>query len=68
MSFKDAHSDKPGSPLGLFGYFFKLLEIAGYALYLFAVGDGLPHAVLQRRQKYLKPYCTAYIHSTELST
>ena len=31
MSFKDAHSDKPGSPLGLFGYFFKLLEIAGYA-------------------------------------
>ena len=67
MSFKDAHSDKPGSPLGVFGYFFKLLEIAGYALgacWPSAMVFGMPYC--KKCQQYLKPYRTAYVHSQDL--
>ena len=67
MSFRDAHSDKPGSALGMFGYFFKLLEIGGYALgasWPSAMVFGMPYC--KGCQRYLKPYRTAYVNSPDL--
>ena len=48
MAFRDSHTDKLGSPLGAWGYFFKLLEMVGYAAGSHgAVGDGVRDALLQ---------------------
>lgn len=65
MSFVSSGSDKPGSELGLFGYFFKLLEMAGYVL-----GATLPSLVVSNMpyckgcQKYLTKYRTAFFSSS----
>jgi hypothetical protein len=67
MSFKDQHNDKPGDPLGVFGYFFKLLEMAGYAL-----GAMVPSmhvfgmCYCKKCQKYLLAHRTGYVHSPSL--
>ena len=66
MTFKDSHSDKPGSPLGMFGYFFKLLEMAGYAggaMIPSAMVYGMPYC--KNCQQYLKARRTVHIHSPE---
>lgn len=65
MSFTSRNSDKPGSPLGAFGYLFKLLEMAGYAC-----GAMLPSAILRGMpychgcQYYLKRHQTTVINAT----
>lgn len=67
MTFRDNHSDKPGSPLGMFGYVFKLLEMAGYALGAMVPSltvFGMPYC--KKCQQYLKAHRTAYIHSPDL--
>jgi hypothetical protein len=64
MSFRSRGGDRPGSELGIFGYLFKLLEMAGYVLgatlpSLFV--SGLPYC--KACQKYLKKHRTAYFSS-----
>ena len=66
MAFKEEHSDKLGSPLGAFGYFFKLLEMAGYAcgaMLPSAMVFGMPYC--KNCQQYLKGHRIGYIHSPE---
>ncbi len=64
MSFKRSGSKEAGSPLGVWGYCFKLLEMGGYAL-----GAMLPSAVLRGMpychscQYYLKKHQTTVINS-----
>lgn len=47
MSFRSSSSSGKGAALGSFGYFFKALEVAGFAL-----GSMLPSAIL-----FSMPYC-----------
>ncbi|HEY2573881.1 MAG TPA: hypothetical protein VGH65_07420 [Verrucomicrobiaceae bacterium] len=64
MSFKRGGSEEPGAPLGVFGYFFKFLEMAGYAF-----GAMLPSAFLRGMpychgcQSYLKKHQTTVINA-----
>lgn len=66
MSFKSKHSTEPGSPLGMWGYAYKLLEIGGYS-----VGAMLPSMMVfgmpycKGCQLYLKKHRTGHIHSDE---
>ena len=66
MSFKSKHSTEPGSPLGMWGYAYKLLEIGGYS-----VGAMLPSMMVfgmpycKGCQLYLKKHRTGHIHSEE---
>lgn len=66
MAFKDEHSDKLGSPLGAWGYLFKLLEMGGYAL-----GAMVPSATVlkmpycQKCQKYLLPHRIGHLRSPD---
>lgn len=64
MAFNDRRSGEPGSPLGLWGYLFKLLELTGYvlgALFPSLTVFGMPYC--KSCQQYLKNHRTAYIHS-----
>jgi hypothetical protein len=64
MAFCDRATGKPGSPLGAWGYLFKLLEIGGYALGALipsAMVFGMPYC--KKCQKYLTAYRTGHIHS-----
>lgn len=64
MSFKRGGSNEAGAPLGVFGYFFKFLEMAGYTL-----GAMLPSAILRGLpychgcQYYLKKHQTTVINA-----
>jgi len=67
MAFKDKHTGEPGSPLGMWGYFYKLLEIGGYAggaMLPSALVFGMPYC--KGCQQYLKKHRTGYLHSPEL--
>jgi hypothetical protein len=67
MAFVSKGSDKPGSELGVFGYLFKLLEMAGYVL-----GATVPSLIVASMpyckacQKYLTKHSTAYFSSPTL--
>jgi len=67
MSFSRSGSSSPGSELGIFGYFFKLLEMAGYVL-----GATLPALIVSAMpycracQKYLTKHRTAFVSSPAL--
>lgn len=67
MTFVSSGSKTPGSELGIFGYFFKLLEMAGYVL-----GATLPSLIVKGMayckacQKYLTKHRTAYFSSPTL--
>lgn len=67
MSFVKSGSKTPGSALGLFGYFFKFLEMAGYVL-----GATLPSLIVSNLpyckacQKYLTKHRTAFFSSPML--
>lgn len=67
MAFVKSGSNKPGSELGVFGYLFKLLEMAGYVL-----GATLPSLVVSNMpyckacQKYLTKQRTAFFSSPTL--
>jgi hypothetical protein len=64
MSFVSSSSKKPGSDLGIFGYFFKLLEMAGYVL-----GATLPSLFVSTMpyckacQQYLRQHRTGFFSS-----
>ena len=66
MSFKDRNTHEPGSPLGMWGYCYKLLEIGGYS-----IGAMLPSMMVfgmpycKNCQQYLKKHRTGHIHSPE---
>ncbi len=66
MSFRDKYSKEPGSPLGMWGYFYKLLEIGGYAggaMVPSAMVFGMPYC--KGCQQYLKKHRTGHLHSLE---
>jgi hypothetical protein len=70
MCEKMSFSKNPGSELGIFGYVFKLLEVAGYV-----AGATVPSLIVSNLpycracQKYLKKHRTAWISSpTEWSS
>jgi hypothetical protein len=66
MSFKSRNSGDAGSPLGLWGYFYKLLEITGYAggaMMPSMMVFGMPYC--KGCQQYLKKHRTGHIHSPE---
>jgi hypothetical protein len=64
MSFSSSRSGGSGTELGMFGYFFKALEMGGYAL-----GAMLPSLMVfgmpycKSCQQYLKPYRLGHLHS-----
>jgi len=66
MSFKSRNSGEPGSPLGAWGYLYKLLEIGGYS-----VGAMLPSMMVfgmpycKNCQQYLKKHRTGHLHAPE---
>ncbi len=66
MVFKSSRSSGSGAEMGMFGYFFKLLEMIGFAL-----GTMLPSLTVfgipycKHCQVYLKPHKKAFVHSTE---
>ena len=66
MSFKSRNSGEPGSPLGGWGYLYKLLEIGGYS-----VGAMLPSMMVfgmpycKNCQHYLKKHRSGHLHSPE---
>jgi hypothetical protein len=67
MAFKDRVTGKPGSPLGMWGYLFKLLEMAGYALGAMVPSMtvfGMPYC--KKCQQYLKAHRTGHMHSPDL--
>lgn len=67
MTFQTSGSSTAGSELGMGGYFFKLLELAG-----FAGGTMIPSAVLFKMaycshcQRYLKKILDGHLHSNML--
>lgn len=64
MSFKSSRSSGSGSELGMFGYFFKVLEMGGYALGAMLPSltvFGMPYC--KGCQQYLKPHRTGHLHS-----
>ncbi len=66
MAFKNKNSGEPGSPLGVWGYFYKLLEICGYAggaMVPSALVFGMPYC--KGCQQYLKKHRTGHLHSPE---
>ena len=66
MAFKSKNSGEPGSALGMWGYFYKLLEICGYAggaMVPSALVFGMPYC--KGCQQYLKKHRTGHLHSTE---
>jgi len=66
MAFKKHDGNGVGSPLGMWGYLFKLLEVGGYALGAMvpsATVFGMPYC--KKCQKYLKTHRTGHIHSPE---
>lgn len=66
MSFKSRNSNEAGSPLGMWGYLFKLLEMGGYALGAMVPSltvFGMPYC--KKCQQYLKAHRTAHIHSPD---
>ena len=67
MSFQDKYSSGQGSPLGVWGYLFKFLEISGYALGAMVPSlavFGMPYC--KSCQQYLKAHRTGHIHSPTL--
>lgn len=63
-SSRSSSSNSPGSPLGLWGYLFKFLEMAGYALgamFPSLTVFGMPYC--RACQQYLKPHRSGHIHS-----
>ncbi len=65
MSFKD-RSDNAGSPLGGWGYLYKVLEIAGYSLGAMLPSlavFGMPYC--KGCQQYLKKHRSGHLHSQE---
>ncbi|MCF7789039.1 MAG: hypothetical protein K9N47_23140 [Prosthecobacter sp.] len=66
MSFKGKSSGEAGSPLGMWGYVYKLLEIGGYAggaMVPSAMVFGMPYC--KGCQQYLKGHRTGHLHSPE---
>ncbi len=66
MSFKGKNSGDAGSPLGMWGYVYKVLEITGYAggaMVPSMMVFGMPYC--KGCQQYLKKHRTGHIHSTE---
>lgn len=66
MAFKDKHSGEPGSPLGMWGYVYKVLEIGGYsvgAMFPSLMVFGMPYC--KGCQQYLKKHRTGYLHAPE---
>lgn len=67
MAFKGRNSDEVGSPLGIWGYLFKILELGGYVLGAIVPSltvFGMPYC--KSCQQYLKNHRTAHIHSPAL--
>lgn len=67
MSFQSRHSSEAGSPLGMWGYLFKFLEMAGYALGAMLPSltvFGMPYC--KSCQQYLKNHRTSHVHSPAL--
>lgn len=66
MAFKDKNSGESGSPLGMWGYFYKLLEICGYAggaMVPSMMVFGMPYC--KGCQQYLKKHRTGHLHAPE---
>ncbi len=67
MSFTSSRAGaKPGSPLGVWGYLFKLLEMAGYAFGAMVpslVVSGMPYC--KACQKYLINHRTGYLNTPQ---
>lgn len=64
MTFSSRNSSSPGSPLGMWGYLYKTLELTGYvlgALFPSLTVFGMPYC--KGCQQYLKPHRTAHLHS-----
>lgn len=64
MSFQSRRSGEAGSPLGMWGYAFKFLEMSGYALGAMLPSltvFGMPYC--RSCQQYLKPHRSGHIHS-----
>ena len=65
MTFQRNGDQKPGNPLGIWGYLFKVLEISGYAF-----GAMCPVMIVSRMpyckacQRFLKPHRTGILSST----
>lgn len=67
MAFNDRRSGEPGTPLGMWGYLFKLLELTGYVLGAMIPSltvFGMPYC--RPCQQYLKNHRTSHIHSPTL--
>jgi hypothetical protein len=60
MSFKSSHSKESGAPLGMWGYLFKLLEMAGY------VGGAMVPTVTLRGMPYCHA-CQYYLKKGQMS-
>jgi hypothetical protein len=66
MAFSSRNSAEPGSPLGMWGYLFKLLEMGGYALGAMIPSlavFGMPYC--KKCQQYLKAHRSGHIHSPD---
>lgn len=66
MSFRNRNTHEAGSPLGMWGYFYKLLEIGGYsigAMMPSMLVFGMPYC--KTCQQYLKKHRSGHIHSPE---